>query len=460
MNRLILIGNGFDLAHGLKTSYNDFIEYLWYNIYKDIFNIAVSRQILYGEKEIGYIEDKNKLIEIKLSLIYIRGEQILINSYMKGSLGIPLIKESLSKGDLSKSLNNFIKNIQRATYKSSNLFFDIISENYINKKWSDIEADYYKCLIANKDNEAKIARLNQDFDQIKELLRVYLSGLEKPKEIEEINTLIYTPIRRNDVKIDANEVLKNEIRQRVENFVTIKQNIEWLNENIRPKQISLDFSLINPYYRDRSIDEVVSWILRSEYNHDLERFFMPYNISILNFNYTATEELYNTDDKKSIPDIYKNINIEVNHIHGTIDIDDNHMIFGYGDEEADEYKELEKIETKGLLENVKSINYLKTSNYRDLERFIESDIYQIYIMGMSCGMADRTILRKLFQHKNCISIKPFYYQKLDKDGNPQWDNYTEIVQNISRCFNDKDLLRSTVVNKRYCTPLPQINNQK
>lgn len=26
MNRLILIGNGFDLAHGLKTSYSDFIK--------------------------------------------------------------------------------------------------------------------------------------------------------------------------------------------------------------------------------------------------------------------------------------------------------------------------------------------------------------------------------------------------------------------------------------------------
>ncbi|WP_406823950.1 AbiH family protein [Pedobacter sp. KACC 23697] len=30
MNRLILIGNGFDLAHQLKTSYNDFI--VWYLI--------------------------------------------------------------------------------------------------------------------------------------------------------------------------------------------------------------------------------------------------------------------------------------------------------------------------------------------------------------------------------------------------------------------------------------------
>lgn len=36
MNRLVIIGNGFDLAHGLKTSYKDFIR--WYlneiNIHK------------------------------------------------------------------------------------------------------------------------------------------------------------------------------------------------------------------------------------------------------------------------------------------------------------------------------------------------------------------------------------------------------------------------------------------
>lgn len=29
MNRIILIGNGFDLAHGMKTSYKDFINYFW-----------------------------------------------------------------------------------------------------------------------------------------------------------------------------------------------------------------------------------------------------------------------------------------------------------------------------------------------------------------------------------------------------------------------------------------------
>lgn len=28
MNRLIIVGNGFDLAHGLKTSYEDFLLWL------------------------------------------------------------------------------------------------------------------------------------------------------------------------------------------------------------------------------------------------------------------------------------------------------------------------------------------------------------------------------------------------------------------------------------------------
>ena len=29
MNRIILIGNGFDLAHGLPTRYEDFINWYW-----------------------------------------------------------------------------------------------------------------------------------------------------------------------------------------------------------------------------------------------------------------------------------------------------------------------------------------------------------------------------------------------------------------------------------------------
>lgn len=35
------------------------------------------------------------------------------------------------------------------------------------------------------------------------------------------------------------------------------------------------------------------------------------------------------------------------------------------------------------------------------------------------------------------------------------DNYREIVQNISRNFGDKVMMRNKVVNKTHCLPLPQ-----
>ena len=39
MNRLVIIGNGFDIAHGLKTSYMDFINWYWSYKVKDLHGI-------------------------------------------------------------------------------------------------------------------------------------------------------------------------------------------------------------------------------------------------------------------------------------------------------------------------------------------------------------------------------------------------------------------------------------
>ena len=95
--------------------------------------------------------------------------------------------------------------------------------------------------------------------------------------------------------------------------------------------------------------------------------------------------------------------------------------------------------------------YLEADNYRKMLEFVESGPFQVCIMGHSCGNSDRTLLNTIFEHKNCISIKPFYYEK--KDGT---DNYLELVQNISRNFNDMKLMRDRVVNKTYCQSLTKM----
>ena len=171
---------------------------------------------------------------------------------------------------------------------------------------------------------------------------------------------------------------------------------------------------------------------------DLSDLILPENIMFLNFNYTEVADKYGLEKVSTMI-----------HIHGKFNSPES-MIFGYGDELDDEYKKLLKTSNNECLKNIKSIRYLESSNYRKLLEYIESAPYQVYIMGHSCGNSDRTLLNTLFEHPNCVSIKPYYYQK--EDGS---DNYMEIVQNISRNFTDMKMMRDRVVNKTFCEPLPQ-----
>ena len=171
---------------------------------------------------------------------------------------------------------------------------------------------------------------------------------------------------------------------------------------------------------------------------------MPHTL-LLNFNYTKTaESLY----------IKEGMNFEIINIHGELKSDNNPIIFGYGDELDEDYQKIEKTQNNDFLENIKSIKYHQTRNYRDLLKFIESGIYQVFVMGHSCGNSDRTLLNTLFEHKNCASIKVFYRQM--KDGT---DDYSNLIRNISRNFNDKPKMRDIVVNREYCSPLVPFNEK-
>jgi len=90
-------------------------------------------------------------------------------------------------------------------------------------------------------------------------------------------------------------------------------------------------------------------------------------------------------------------NLENIHIHGTLD-NEASIIFGYGDELDEDYKKIERLNDNEYLKNVKSIRYLDISNYKKLLRFINSDMYQIFIFGHSFGISGRTLLNTLFEH--------------------------------------------------------------
>ena len=57
------------------------------------------------------------------------------------------------------------------------------------------------------------------------------------------------------------------------------------------------------------------------------------------------------------------------------------------------------------MRHIKSTRYLESDNYRKMLEFIESDTFQVIILGHSCGNSDRTLLNTLFEHRNCVSVK-------------------------------------------------------
>jgi len=353
MNRIILIGNGFDLAHGLKTSYQNFMDWFW------------------GEQ----VKEANVFGEWRGE----NGNFVFENDFFK-------LKKDLEKNDkkeYTKYEDNDVATLKQNVSYYKNSFLERIEKARIIRNWVDLEELYYRelliCLRIEKANNdafvvSPIKKLNEDFESIRKKFESYLSK-EVIKEIKD----------------------------------------------------------------DKKIPEIEKHIWKDYNGSD--------KVLFLNFNYTNTENLY-------INEIGKKRNYEVIHIHGEVNSKDYPMIFGYGDELAVDFKDIENTNRNEFLENAKSIKYLETDSYDRLLKFINQKNfkYEVFIFGHSCGNSDRTLLNTIFEHKNCAKIRPFYHQE-----SVAKDNFSEMTRNISRSFtkesDSKSHLRELVEKKKNCSPL-------
>lgn len=399
MNRIILIGNGFDLAHGYPTRYEDFINWYWDKRVSSFCGNLTS-------------VSEDCICSIKMTTIN------TFNCWNVFAYNLPRYFNKLTGKEVIQSIENEPELYELAMSP----FFKNICESIETKGWVDIERVYYNhvkiCFNATNqsDNNAiSIQQLNHQLEYLRKLLIQYLKSLQYSNQgNEDISNIIYGAFNPDDISVSSQDAYNTHC----ENYGTIIPD---------GKDVEVKFGN--------------------------KRFSNPCKVLLLNFNYTPIaiayllvqiEELKYGDDIKA----------EINFIHGDI-TKPRTLIFGYGDELDDTYNSLLRIEENEYLRFIKSIKYLETDNYRKLLDFIESDSYQIYIMGHSCGNSDRTLLNTLFEHKNCVSIKPYYYQKPDGS-----DNYIEIIQNICRNFTDMKLMRDRVVNKTFCEPLPQVKSNE
>ena len=379
MNRIVLIGNGFDMAHGLKTSYMDFINWYW-------------------DKRIdAFAGNTTKVSEDRLCKLTIKdGTNVSCwnvftfeQSYFRDILG----NRTCSGHEVIKELEKHPE-VFSIDYCP---FFKRIMESFETKRWVDIENDYYymlkKMIGEVSPIDYTIEDLNEQMGFLQEKLVEYLRTIEVPEAIGDINKALTDYIYIEDLSIEGKELAKT---MGIIEFDT------------------------NTFDDNRYIAEHSSGL-------------SPERTMLLCFNYTGTAKMYEQYG-----------GLILNYIHGELN-DPEHIIFGYGDELDKDYQGILEKNDNELLKNVKSVKYLETRNYHMMLDFLMAAPFQVLIMGHSCGNSDRTLLNSVFEHENCVSIKPFYHKW--EDGS---DNYLELVQNISRNLTNMRLFRDRVVNKEQC----------
>ncbi|WP_313581756.1 AbiH family protein [Chishuiella sp.] len=442
MNRVILIGNGFDKGIGLPTLYGDFMKWLIDDIIKSV-NIEIENKKInitgFEEHVLSKIKEKAKYIDYDDNFIRINTIDF---SHFNKELFFDKINNGVRYHSYSPDKDNFNDLKQITLHNQSelnsinskivikNIILSLLIKNYnTNSNWGNIEQIFYDELIKTSDN--KIEKLNKDFSMFTNKLEEYLKTIN-------IESIINSKSKEYIDYIKEN-IYSNDLRPSYFCPIKIKEKLIEINCDLN----KCNQTTINDFYKRIGFKgfptdgDFIEYFINEDKNLNiLDDEFTIDNYLFLNFNYTNTPT-YFTDENE--------INFHIN-IHG--DLTDNQsspIIFGFGDELDENYKILEDKNNNHFLKHIKSINYLKNNSYRKLIEFLESKHFQLFILGHSCGTSDRTLLNTVFEHDNCISIVPFI--RTDDD------NYQDTIMNIYRNFTDKRKLRNRVVNKELCKNL-------
>jgi len=375
MNRLILLGNGFDLAHGLPTRYGDFIfKYCKEEILCCLKDHYINKKSTFDESflDLKYIEKTGIIMSVSDQYKNVKN-QIIDKDDLLSLFGNEIDWTSIhcKNSDSSKS-------IKRSYMECSNSFvYNLITGNN-GRNWSDIEAYFY----------------NQLMDCL---------GLDN------LNSTITK---------EKDEILKNVSTLNIEFANVIGALGNYLSEYVEKKHV---------FEPQQEFIDILSGNEKTK------------STLVLNFNYTKTVDMY-------LPYLQKHNPTQHIQIHGKLKYyRENPMIFGFGDEYDKLYKVLEEYNDNALFHHIKSFGYFRTNNYKNMESFVESEPYEIFLIGHSCGLSDRTLLKYLFEHQHCQSIKIFHYQDKKNDFFKSRNNYINVTQEISRHFKDKAEMRNKIV---------------
>lgn len=365
MNRIVIVGNGFDLHNNLETGYKEFIR--WY-IEKHL-RLAINKNIENANLTIGAI----KYINISYNNDNLKKlSQIILKD--RNDIRLTGLKFEIKGQILTKTLADI------ARYG-----------------WADIEKIYYDKLT---------------------LCLAMSNNIKKERYINLINEELLD--------------LRNNLVEYLES-ITIGNNMYFRilgNERLDERD-----------YRQKHLQNV----LRTAGQTASRSYYYYKKTIFVNFNYT------NYWQKELMNSFKLGHGVDVINIHGELNSNGQNVpFFGYGDDQDEKYRELENITISDEWNRFfKTVYYQNTDNYKSIIDYLDSEQFQVIIAGHSCSLSDKTLLKTIFEHNNCLSIKPYYYKYKDEETGKEKDNWHSLMTNISRIFTNKEKMREIVVSKRY-----------
>ncbi|MEM9549382.1 MAG: AbiH family protein, partial [Bacteroidota bacterium] len=209
---------------------------------------------------------------------------------------------------------------------------------------------------------------------------------------------------------------------RKENIVELNSKITFLKTKLRAYLRSIEFEW------KQEINNFISQII-----------FRYHKVTIIDFNYTNTINQY-IDHISFTSPVLSKINI-----HGSLT--EENEIFGYGNDLDKEYQRLKELEEDYILENFKTVNYMMDNKYA---QFI-SDINQkkdfdVFVIGHSLGLTDKTLLQEIFDHPNCKNIHLLKRRDLENDLTKQKQEFKKLIMSITRIMKKESDVRKKVSN--------------
>lgn len=175
LNKLIIIGNGFDLAHGLKTSYHDFMLWILSCEFKKHFDGLITFDIVdfsnAPKREGTEVFNNYSLSDFQVFFFDKNPNYKSLLEETHGIMNTEILMQYFSALNRNKI---GIKN---------NIFRHLLFHQKINY-WVDIENEFYKTLVKFYKNDVNLKEFksleefNSDFEQIKQLLEQYLISIK------------------------------------------------------------------------------------------------------------------------------------------------------------------------------------------------------------------------------------------------------------------------------------------